>query len=167
MNTNVAPTPQLVEDFVTHKVFSRNVSLPTRQVHDCLPIRHSSQGLLEITDKIAAWLDQQNVQHGMLTVFIRHTSASIMIQENYDDDVQRDLEKFFLQLVPEDCDLYTHIAEGPDDMPAHIKGALTQTHLNVPVVDGRMMLGQFQGIYLFEHRRIARIRDLVMHFIGG
>lgn len=167
MKNNVAPAPHLVEAFVSDKVVNRHVNVPFRQVQECLSIRHSSQGLLEITDQAAAWLEQQDVQEGMLTVFIRHTSASILIQENFDLDVQRDLEKFFLDLVPEDCDLYRHIAEGPDDMPAHIKGALTQSNLSIPVSDGRMMLGRYQGIYLFEHRRISRVRELVMHFIGG
>src|SRR3546814_10500518 len=111
------------------------------------------QGLHEITGDVAAWLADQPVREGLLTIFIRHTSASILIQENVDPDVQRDLETFFMTLAPEDDRLYAHTAEGPDDMPAHIKGALTQTQLSVPVRDGRMMLDRYQGIYLFEHRR--------------
>src|SRR3546814_15925202 len=107
----------------------------------------------------------QPVREGLLTIFIRHTSASILIQENVDPDVLRDLETFFMTLAPEDDRLYAHTAEGPDDMPAHIKGALTQTQLSVPVRDGRMMLGRYQGIYLFEHRRIPRRRELVLHLV--
>jgi secondary thiamine-phosphate synthase enzyme len=101
-----------------------------------------------------------------LTVFVRHTSASLLIQENADPDVQRDLESFFHRLVPEDNDLYRHTAEGPDDMPAHIKGALTQTQLSIPVSDGRLALGTWQGIYLFEHRRAPHRRELALHLIG-
>ncbi len=106
------------------------------------------------------------MREGVLTVFIRHTSASLLIQENFDTDVQRDLETFFEKLVPEELHLYRHTAEGPDDMPAHIKGALTQTQLNIPVGSGRMMLGTYQGIYVFEHRRVPRTRELVLHLIG-
>ena len=125
------------------------------------------QGLFEITENIAAWVETQNVCEGLLTIFIRHTSASILIQENFDADVEYDLENFFHKLVPEDLSLYQHIAEGEDDMPAHIKGALTQTHLGIPIHNGKMMLGQYQGIYLFEHRRVPRDRELVLHIIGN
>jgi secondary thiamine-phosphate synthase enzyme len=106
------------------------------------------------------------MSEGLLTVFIRHTSASLLIQENVDPDVQRDLETFLEKLVPEEPHLYRHTAEGPDDMPAHIKGALTQTQLNIPVSSGQMMLGTYQGIYVFEHRRVPRTRELVLHLIG-
>ncbi len=167
MTSNVATAAHAVNAYAFDEVVNRQVSVPFRQVQDCLSLRCETQGLQEITGDVADWLDGQHVGQGMLTVFIRHTSASILIQENFDDDVQRDLETFFLHLVPEETRLYRHIAEGPDDMPAHIKGALTQTHLNIPVTDGRMMLGQFQGIYLFEHRRVTRTRELVLHFIGS
>ena len=110
-------------------------------------MRSRGQGLYEVTGEIAAWLAEQPVSEGLLTVFIRHTSASLLIQENVDTDVQRDLETFFENLVPEELHLYRHTAEGPDDMPAHIKGALTQTQLNIPVSSRRMMLGTYQGIY--------------------
>ncbi len=125
------------------------------------------QGLFEITENIAAWVETQNVCEGLLTIFIRHTSASILIQENFDVDVEYDLENFFHKLVPEDLSLYRHISEGEDDMPAHIKGALTQTYLGIPIHNGKMMLGQYQGIYLFEHRRVPRDRELVLHIIGN
>ena len=137
------------------------------QAYQSLTVRAERQGLLEITREIAAWLAEQKVREGLLTVFIRHTSASILIQENVDPDVQRDMEAFFLALVPESDADYRHCAEGPDDMPAHIKGALTQTHLSIPVSAGRMMLGRYQGIFLFEHRRRPRPRELVLHLIGG
>ncbi len=137
-----------------------------KQVQHSLSLRPRGQGLYEVTGEIAAWLADQPVSEGLLTVFIRHTSASLLIQENLDQDVQRDLETFFEKLVPEELHLYRHTAEGPDDMPAHIKGALTQTQINIPVSSGRMMLGTYQGLYVFEHRRVPRTRELVLHLIG-
>ena len=131
-----------------------------------LSVHPVAQGLHEVTGDIVAWLGAQPVSDGLLTIFIRHTSASILIQENVDSDVQRDLETFLHKLVPEDPKLYRHTAEGPDDMPAHIKGALTQTQLNVPVSNRQLMLGTYQGIFLFEHRRVPRTRELALHLIG-
>jgi secondary thiamine-phosphate synthase enzyme len=136
------------------------------QARVSLTIRAQRQGLVEITRKIAAWLAEQKVSDGLLTVFIRHTSASLLIQENVDPEVQRDLESFLMALVPESGTDYRHDAEGPDDMPAHIKGALTQTHLSIPVSAGRMMLGKYQGIFLFEHRRSPRPREIILNLIG-
>ena len=136
------------------------------QARTSLTVRAERQGLVEITREIAAWLAEQKVGDGLLTVFIRHTSASLLIQENVDADVQRDLENFLKALVPESDTGYRHGAEGPDDMPAHIKGALTQTHLSIPVSAGRLMLGRYQGIFLFEHRRSPRPREIVLHLIG-
>lgn len=104
---------------------------------------------------------------GLLTVFIRHTSASLVIQENADPDVQTDLENFFEGLAPEDPARYRHSTEGPDDMPAHIRSALTQTHLSIPVADSRLLLGTWQGIYLFEHRSIPQTREVVLHLAGA
>ena len=104
---------------------------------------------MEITDEIASWVAHKNVSIGLLTLFLHHTSASIFIQENADPDVLADLEEFFVNLAPEDSSLYRHIAEGPDDMPAHIKGALTQTQLSIPINKSKMLLGTWQGIYLF------------------
>lgn len=123
-------------------------------------------GLYEVTDAIARWLAVQSVREGLLTVFIRHTSASLVIQENADPAVQRDLSAFMARLVPDDPHLYEHRAEGPDDMPAHIRGALTQTHLSIPVGDAKMALGTWQGVYLFEHRTAPHDRELVLHLIG-
>ena len=137
-----------------------------RQIQHQLHIRPEKQGLVEITDAITVWLDDQPIDSGLLTLFIRHTSASLIIQENISPDVVHDLEHFMMNLVPEDEDLYRHIEEGPDDMPAHIKGALTQTHLNVPISDGRLMLGRYQGVFLFEHRRSPRERDVFLHLMG-
>ena len=143
------------------------VHLPIRHmVQDRLTVLAPRQGLFEITADVASWLDRQRGQAGLLTLFLRHTSASLVIQENVDPDVARDLEKFFHTRVPEDSSLYRHTAEGPDDMPAHIKGALTQTHLAIPVSDGRMLLGNYQGVFLFEHRRVPRTRELILNFSG-
>lgn len=140
--------------------------IAVKQVQHSLFVRAGRQGLFEVTAEIAAWLGEQTVREGLLTVFIRHTSASILIQENVDADVERDLETFFDRLAPEELSLYRHVAEGADDMPAHIKGALTQTHLAIPVAEGRMLLGTYQGVYLFEHRRTPRRRELALHLIG-
>jgi secondary thiamine-phosphate synthase enzyme len=131
-----------------------------------LTFQAPKQGLLEITDEVAKWVAHESVTTGLLTLFLRHTSASILIQENADPDVLADMEDFFAKLAPEDNSLYRHIAEGPDDMPAHIKGALTQTQLSIPISRGKMLLGTWQGIYLFEHRRTPRDRELVLHLDG-
>lgn len=137
-----------------------------RQVQDSLTLRTSGQGLYEVTTEIAAWVTDAGVEDGLLTVFCRHTSASLTIQENADADVRRDLEDFFKKLAPEDPRLYRHTTEGPDDMPAHIKSALTDVQLSIPVTGGRMALGTWQGIYLFEHRAHAQDRELVLHLTG-
>lgn len=122
--------------------------------------------MYEMTRPIAQWLDEQDLSTGLLTVFVQHTSASLVVQENADPDVQKDLKTFFEKIAPEDNRLYVHTVEGPDDMPAHIRSALTQTQLSVPVVKGRMALGTWQGIYLFEHRASAHRRNVVLHVFG-
>ena len=137
-----------------------------QQAQGRLSLEASRQGLMEISNSVADWLAHQPVRQGLLTIYLRHTSASLYIQENIDPDVISDLEAFFDKLVPEDLALYRHIAEGPDDMPAHIKGALTQSQLSIPVTDGAMLLGTYQGIFLCEHRRRPRQRELVLHLIG-
>jgi secondary thiamine-phosphate synthase enzyme len=137
-----------------------------RQARHELAVRTSGQGLYEVTREVAAWTAETGITDGLLTVFCRHTSASLTIQENADADVQRDLEDFFKKLVPEDPRLYRHITEGPDDMPAHIKSALTNVQLSIPVTGGRMALGTWQGIYLFEHRAHAHERELALHLVG-
>lgn len=137
-----------------------------RQIQHRLTVRTSGQGLYEVTDAVAAWLAGHDIADGLLTVFCRHSSASLMIQENADPEVQRDLEDFFKKLAPDDPRLYRHTAEGPDDMPAHIKSALTSVQLSIPVSGGRLALGTWQGIYLFEHRTRAHERELVLHLIG-
>ncbi len=137
-----------------------------KQAQHNLTIESGGPGLYEVTAEIAHWLGEQPVREGLLTVFIQHTSASLLIQENADPDVMRDIETFFRKLVPEDSSQYRHSAEGDDDMPAHIKGALTQTQVSIPVRDGRMLLGQWQGIYIFEHRRARDKRHLILHVVG-
>ena len=137
-----------------------------RQAQGTLSFDTAGQGLTEVTDDVARWVAGQGVGTGMLTVYIRHTSASLVIQENAAPDVMRDLNTFFKTLVKEDPSLYRHGTEGPDDMPAHIKSAMTQTSLNIPVTDGRMALGTWQGIYLFEHRTRPHKRQLTLHLMG-
>lgn len=127
-------------------------------------------GLYEFTDQAAAFVRESKIRDGLLTVFVRHTSCSLIIQENADPDVQRDLQEFFRRLVPPSDDPVSrwmvHTAEGPDDMPAHIKAALTQTSIGIPVAGGKMLLGTWQGIYLFEHRNRPHRREIVLH-LGG
>jgi len=131
-----------------------------------LAVDTRGRGLHEITRQIADWAGRSGLRHGLLTVFIRHTSASLLIQENADPGVQRDLERFFARLVPDGDRLFEHDAEGPDDMPAHVRSALTATQLSVPLVDGALALGTWQGIYLYEHRRRGHRREVVLHLIG-
>jgi secondary thiamine-phosphate synthase enzyme len=123
-------------------------------------------GLHEITDRVAAVVGDSGVGEGLATLFIQHTSASLTIQENADPSARRDLERWLARLVPEDDPLYTHKVEGPDDMPSHIRAALTATSLSIPVVDGRLALGTWQGIFLWEHRTSRHSRKLVVH-VGG
>ena len=124
------------------------------------------RGLHEITAAVAAWLALAAVHTGMLTLFVRHTSASLLIQENADPEVCRDLDRYLARLVPDGDALFRHRDEGPDDMPAHVRAALTATSLSIPVVRGRLALGTWQGIYLWEHRLGAHHREIVLHLIG-
>ena len=134
----------------------------THRIH----VSTHGKGLYDITGQIAGWLRECKVRTGLLTVFVQHTSASLTIQENADPDVVHDLNTFFNRLVAEDNRLYRHTCEGPDDMPAHIRAALTLTQLSVPVEQGRMTLGTWQGIYVFEHRAVPHRRSVVLHVIG-
>ena len=124
------------------------------------------RGLTEVTREIAAAVARSGVEVGLCTIFIQHTSASLVIQENADPSVLRDLEAFIGRLVPEGDPIYTHTAEGPDDMPAHVKGALTKTSEAIPVTGGRLALGTWQGLFVWEHRRRAHRRRLVVHVSG-
>jgi secondary thiamine-phosphate synthase enzyme len=136
-----------------------------RQAMHRLTVGTNGQGLVDITEAVCRWVATQPIAVGLLTIWCRHTSASLLVQENADPDVRADLEAFFNRLVPEKAS-YRHEDEGPDDMPAHIKAALTQTQLAVPVDGGRPVLGTWQGIYLFEHRTAPHRREIVLHLIG-
>ena len=137
-----------------------------RQVSHELSVATRGRGLYDVTPHLNAWLAEQRLRDGLLTVFIRHTSASLVIQENADPDVLHDLESFFARLAPESGGPYRHTTEGPDDMPAHIRSALTQTQLSIPLSDGRMALGTWQGIFLYEHRNAPHTRRLALHLLG-
>lgn len=126
-------------------------------------IRTNGPGLTEITGDVTSWVRLTEVKEGLLTLFIRHTSASLVIQENADPDVMADLQTFFERIAPWDPALYRHTTEGPDDMPAHIRAALTQTSVSIPVANGRLMLGTWQGVYLWEHRERPHVREVVGH----
>jgi secondary thiamine-phosphate synthase enzyme len=137
-----------------------------RQATHRLAVSTPGQGLHEVTRDVQRWCRDQEIRAGLLTVFLQHTSASLTIQENADPDVIADLNDFFRRLVSEDTRLYRHTVEGPDDMPAHIRAALTMTQLSIPVLDGALGLGTWQGIYVFEHRSRPHRRNLILHLIG-
>ena len=137
-----------------------------KQASDYLSVRTTGRGLLEITREVRSWLGGQSVSAGLLTMFCTHTSASLLIQENAAPEVRSDLEAYFERIAPEDPGRYDHDDEGPDDMPAHIRAALTQVQLVIPVIRGNLALGTWQGIYLFEHRRSSHERRLALHIIG-
>jgi len=128
-----------------------------------LQIKSTRQGLREITAEVQAFVSECRQEQGLCTVFLRHTSASLTIQENADPSAKADLEAWLNRLVVEEDPLYTHVFEGPDDMPSHIKAALTAQSLSIPVMDGRLALGTWQGIYLWEHRRQRQVRKIVLH----
>jgi secondary thiamine-phosphate synthase enzyme len=134
--------------------------------HDHLEVRSHGKGLREITDDVQSKIDKSGVRNGTVTVFVQHTSCSIVVMENADPTAQHDLEEFFDRLVPENADYFTHNAEGGDDMPSHIRMVLTRTSETVPIADGKMQLGTWQGIFLFEHRRAPHRRKLFLTMIG-
>jgi secondary thiamine-phosphate synthase enzyme len=133
---------------------------------DQLEVRTNGKGLYQITDEVQAMIDKRGTRNGTVTVFVQHTSCSIVIMENADPTAQRDLEEFFDRLVPEDADYFTHDAEGSDDMPSHIRMVLTHTSETVPIADGKIQLGTWQGIFLFEHRRASHRRKVFVTMIG-
>lgn len=137
-----------------------------RQYQQMLAIETRGQSLTEFTLDVVQIVSDSGIEVGLAHIFCQHTSASLLIQENADPEVQRDLLAFFKRLVPDGDPLFVHRAEGPDDMPAHVKSALTQTSLTVPVANGRVMLGTWQGIYLFEHRAHPHTREIVVHIVG-
>lgn len=137
-----------------------------KQAAHRLTVNTPGRGLVDVTAPVLRWVTAQSVATGLLTVWCRHTSASLLVQENADPDVRADLERFFARIAPEGRGLYRHDAEGPDDMPAHIRAALTAVQLSIPVEGGRPALGTWQGLYLFEHRTAPHRRELALHLIG-
>ena len=134
--------------------------------HDRIEVHTSGKRLYEITDEVQSKIDKRRVQNGTATVFVQHTSCSVIIMENADPTARRDLEEFFNRLVPEDPDYFTHASEGSDDMPSHIRMVLTRTSETVPIVDGKMQLGTWQGIFLFEHRHAPHRRKVLVTIVG-
>lgn len=137
-----------------------------RQFADLIRIQTRGRGLVEVTRSVADWVEPHRLRVGLLTLLCRHTSASLIIQENAAPAVRSDLEAFFERIAPEDPRLYAHNDEGSDDMPAHIRAALTGVNLSIPLIEGRLALGTWQGIYLFEHRRAPHRREIAVHAIG-
>lgn len=137
-----------------------------RQSSHELTIVTRGRGLYEFTDDVESWITKDKFQNGLVTLHLRHTSASLLIQENADPDVRADLERFFKRLIPDGDPIFTHTSEGDDDMPAHIRTALTAVNLSIPLNNGRLALGTWQGIYLWEHRKAPHSRRIALHFIG-
>ncbi len=137
-----------------------------RQAQHELSIATRGRGLYDFTRAVEAWISKNGFRDGLLTLHVRHTSASLLIQENADPDVRADLERFFARLVPDGDPLFEHTSEGDDDMPAHVRTALTTVNLSIPLADGRLALGTWQGIYLWEHRRASHSRRVAVHFVG-
>ena len=137
-----------------------------RQATHTIAVDTRGPGLVEVTRAVAAWVDEQAMKTGLLTVFCRHTSASLLIQENAAPAVRRDIQAYFEAIAPEDARRYEHDDEGPDDMPAHLRTALTSVSLAIPLIAGRLALGTWQGVYLFEHRRRPHAREIALHLIG-
>ncbi len=137
-----------------------------RQSFEELKIRTLGRGLYEFTRQIERWVSGEHFRNGLVTLHLRHTSASLLIQENADPDVREDLERFFQRLVPDGDPIFVHTIEGEDDMPAHIRAALTTVNLSIPVREGQLVLGTWQGVYVWEHRRAAHSRIVSLHFVG-
>lgn len=131
-----------------------------------ITVNTQGRRLYDITPEVLAWANASGMKTGMITLYIQHTSASLLINENYDHDVLVDMEAFFNRLVPDGDPLFIHTVEGPDDMPAHVRSALTQTHLSIPLLQGNAALGQWQGVFLYEHRHIPGRRRVLLHLIG-
>ncbi|HLD09164.1 MAG TPA: secondary thiamine-phosphate synthase enzyme YjbQ [Methylophilaceae bacterium] len=137
-----------------------------RQLTYQIAIKTNGRRLYDITREVCSWAANSAMTTGVLTLYIQHTSASLLINENYDSDVLVDMERFFARLVPDGDPLFIHTVEGPDDMPAHVRTALTQTNLSIPFIDGELALGQWQGIFLYEHRLMSSSRKIILHLIG-
>ncbi len=137
-----------------------------RQIQHALIVDSPRQGLIEISAEVIGWTQAQGMRAGLLTLFCTHSSASLLIQENAAPEARADIERYFARIAPEDPAAYAHDDEGPDDMPAHLRAALTPVHLSIPLINGRLALGRWQGIYLFEHRRHPQRRTLILHMVG-
>ena len=137
-----------------------------KQTSTTLVVETRGRGLVDFTRAVTAWVAQSGFETGLLTLFVRHTSASLLIQENADPDVRGDLDRFFARLVPDGDPLFRHVDEGPDDMPAHVRSALTAVQLSIPLAGGRLVLGTWQGVYLWEHRLRAHRREVAAHLLG-
>jgi secondary thiamine-phosphate synthase enzyme len=137
-----------------------------RQLQQSFSVETRGKGLYDISARVRSVVAESGVASGLCTVFVAHTSASLLIQENADVEVQRDLERFFARLVPEGDPLFKHVDEGPDDMPAHVRAALTQTSLGIPVTQKELALGTWQGVYVYEHRNRAHARTVIVHVLG-
>jgi secondary thiamine-phosphate synthase enzyme len=136
------------------------------QFNHQISLQTNGRRLYDITPNVTQWAEKSGMQTGLLTLYIQHTSASLLINENYDSDVLVDMEAFFARLVPDGDPLFIHTVEGPDDMPAHVRSALTQTSLSIPLLNGRVALGQWQGIFLYEHRLMSHTRRVLLHLMG-
>jgi len=147
-------------------LYDHSLNPTMRQKQEEISITTCGRGLWDITEHVSRWVAASGIRNGLLTIFIRHTSASLLVQENYDPEVQRDLERFFAKLVRDGDAMFEHMSEGPDDMPAHVRAALTQTSLSIPVVDGALGLGSWQGLYVYEHRTAGLRRRVLFHLIG-
>jgi secondary thiamine-phosphate synthase enzyme len=137
-----------------------------RQAFETLEVSTRGRGLYELTGSVHSWIRREQAKDGLVTLFIQHTSASLLVQENTDPEVQADLERFFARLVKDGDPLFHHTAEGPDDMPSHVRAALTQTHLSLPVRGGELAVGTWQGIYIYEHRQAGHRRRVLAHYVG-
>jgi secondary thiamine-phosphate synthase enzyme len=137
-----------------------------QQLSNKINVKTSGRRLYDITPQVLTWARNSSLSAGLLTLYVQHTSASILINENYDSDVLVDMESFFARLVPDGDQLFIHTTEGPDDMPAHIRSALTQTSISIPFLDGKVALGTWQGIFLYEHRLAPHSRDVLLHLIA-
>jgi secondary thiamine-phosphate synthase enzyme len=137
-----------------------------RQLTHHITLRTQGRKIYDITSEVLNWANSSGLSTGLLTLYIQHTSASLLINENYDPEVLIDMERFFARLIPDGDPLFSHTAEGPDDMPAHVRSALTQTSLSIPLLDHRVALGQWQGIFLYEHRLASHTRKVLLHLMG-
>ncbi len=137
-----------------------------QQLSHTISVKTNGRRLYDITPQVLAWIKNSGLKMGLLTLYVQHTSASILINENYDSDVLVDMESFFARLVPDGDKLFIHTSEGPDDMPAHIRSALTQTSISIPFIEGEVALGMWQGIFLYEHRLVSHTRNVLLHLIA-